>query len=148
MGQDTVFRNASDFIESNPHPAFTNVLKAGFELSYKMEAMSDGERRVAVRATWSGKSIGTAVFTESLESVESVWIDLQNISVEPAFKRRGVGEAMVVLAENILRTRLRIIWNDSEMSPEGRAFSEYMLRQDSSRCKLSFSRWTNCSGIE
>lgn len=57
------FINASDFIESSPDPAFTKIVRAGFELWYQT-CHPEGERHLYIKATLSGDYIGEADFTE------------------------------------------------------------------------------------
>ena len=123
MVDETQFVNASDFIQSDPQPAFKEVLKAGFQLWYQIEH-PEGERHVYIKASLSGNYVGKADFAES-----DTTTDIQNIIVEKAFRRRGVGKAMCVLAAKILQKPLRNIWEVSEMSEDGRAFWEHLGRQ-------------------
>lgn len=123
MTHDTEFINPRDFIKSNPDLAVSKVMKAGVELWYKIEDPV-GERDIHIQATSSGEEIGNANFSEDVYNT-----DIQNIFVEPAFRRRGVGKAMCVLAEKILRKPLRNIFDARETSKEFKTFWDHLVPQ-------------------
>ena len=127
MVHETQFISASDFIESNPNPVFSKVIRAGFELWYKIEYVV-GERHVDIKVTSSGNCIGKADFVE-----DDATTDIQNVGVDTAFRRCGVGTAMCVLAAKILGKPLRNIWDASEMTAEGKAFWEHLVSQLNNR---------------
>ena len=122
MVHDSEFISASDFIESNPDPAFSKVVRAGFALWYRTECHG-GKRQVYVKATLSGNHAGKADFVESETTT-----DIQNIYFQTAFRRHGVGTAMCVIAEKILRKPLRNIWKDSELTKYSKALLKHLGR--------------------
>ena len=125
MTNKAEFVNAKDFMERNPDSAFTKVIKAGVELWYKTEN-TVGERYIEIRAIASSKKIGYADFEEDDNT-----IDLQNIKVEDASKRCGVGKAMCILAVKLLQKPARNIWDKSETTEEFLSFWKHL------KCKYS-----------
>jgi len=85
-----------------------------------------GECHIYIKATSSSKYIGNADFIEDDDT-----IDIQNINVEPSYRRCGVGTAMCVLASKILRKPPRNIWDISETTKEFLSFWENL------KCQLS-----------
>lgn len=113
--------SASDFIEDNPHPAFTKVITVAFELWYLIECCED-ERCVYVKATSSGQYIGEA------NSVDSdLMADVQNMWVEPKCRRRGVAKAMFVLLAKIVGKPLGNMMD--YLTPHGRALWKHLVRE-------------------
>ena len=126
MPPDTDFMSASDIIQSNPHPAFTRVMEAGFELWYQIE-----DDELTIKATSSGDHIGEADFAEADRTA-----DIQNILVRRNSRQGGMGTAICVLAVKLLGKPLRNIWSDSEITevarrkgePDGESFFAFWRR--------------------
>lgn len=114
--------DGAEVIAQHAHPCLERITQQGYRLLYRFEESPieiEGMRDLTIFTAQGGETVATADLTDD-EMARAFYV--QNVSVQPAHRRRGLANAIYVFAEKLVGKTLYNFWTgDNHQSPEARA---------------------------